>query len=99
MLHTLLPREDVANGSTEAVEHEHRDTHESKLPKWIPHEYLDGVFKPSAPQAEKPPMEHPKPNDHPNPSEREEDPVERPAHTVFRVSVPDLAELGCKFAS
>jgi hypothetical protein len=44
----LLPREEVANDSAEAVEHEHRDTHESKLPKWIPHENLDGVFNSSA---------------------------------------------------
>jgi len=44
----LLPSEEVANDSAEAVEHEHRDTHESKLPKWVPHEDLDGVFNSSA---------------------------------------------------
>ena len=90
----LLPREGVTNGSTEAVQHERRDTHKRKLLKWAPHEYLDSVFHPRTL-----PIEPPKANDHPKPSEREEGPVDSPAQPIFRVSVPRLGDLSPKFSS
>ena len=44
----LLPRQGVANASTEAVEQKHGDAHKCKLAKGVLHEYPDGMLNPMA---------------------------------------------------